>query len=264
MTQISSFFASLLMLSLLLGLPRLSHSQTFERKVFSSGSSQGSIGLINYHFTFGEAFTGPTPSAVPNMTMGFHQPIPMVVLANPLLAVEGSWQDPISRLEWSIQEQIIGSRFVIHRAVDRGDFMWLGEVESSQQASQLYSFDDLEAHIYAGKQLWYQVSWLSPSGQTISSELVEIWIPNQKGSGWDLYPNPATDHIYIRFRFTESAPIQMRFVNPLGQIVKEMSIANATQGSMYSLSLDELAAGTYLVWLQRPNSTSTQRLVIAR
>lgn len=264
MNKISPYFASFLILSLWLSVSSLSFAQSFERKVFSNGSGQGAIGLTNYHYTFGEPLIGPLSSGLPDMTMGFHQPIPTTVLSNHLLSLEGRWQSPVTELEWSIQHHILGSRFLIQRAVDGQDFVSVGALQSDQQSSTSYAFDDSGAGQFAGKKLWYKVMWVSQSGQIINSDMVAVLIPDQANVRWDLYPNPTTDQVFMRFNFLESAPVLLRFVNPLGQIVREMNILDSAQGQVYSISLESLAAGTYLVWLIRPNSTSKQRLVIAR
>jgi hypothetical protein len=94
-----------------------------------------------------------------------------------------------------------------------------------------------------------------------SNEACELWTsitdPNANSGSFNLYPNPANDHVYI----TTSGDLKRVTVyNALGQLVMD----EITTGKQYELSTATYTIGVYMVRVATAAGVTTRTLTIQR
>jgi hypothetical protein len=94
-----------------------------------------------------------------------------------------------------------------------------------------------------------------------SNEACEEWTsitdPNANTGSFNLYPNPANDHVYI----TTSGDLKRVTVyNALGQLVMD----EITTGKQYELLTTSYTIGVYLVRVETAAGVTTRTLTIQR
>ncbi len=77
-------------------------------------------------------------------------------------------------------------------------------------------------------------------------------------SGVEVFPNPVTDNLTVRFYLTESAPLSISVTNTLGQTVRTHASTNYIVGEhVVQISTDDLSSGMYLLTLRNNEGVAT-------
>jgi hypothetical protein len=112
----------------------------------------------------------------------------------------------------------------------------------------------------------YMVSavWASETDQcesAYSNEACELWTsiinPNANPSSFSMYPNPASDHVYIA---TSGDLKRVTVYNALGQLV----VDEITTGKQYELTTTSYTIGVYMVRVETAAGVTTRTLTIQR
>ncbi len=79
----------------------------------------------------------------------------------------------------------------------------------------------------------------------------------------ELYPNPPTDEVFIKYNFTSEVDLEVTVVNHLGQVVLTISESNAVSGKL-RLDVAEWAGGIYSVLFSNGSQSNSRQLVIRK
>jgi hypothetical protein len=78
-----------------------------------------------------------------------------------------------------------------------------------------------------------------------------------------LYPNPATDHVSVRFELKKTSDVHISLIDELGRVVLTKDYLQCSSGySTASIDVANINAGIYTVKLQTEETVSYSRLVI--
>ncbi len=104
---------------------------------------------------------------------------------------------------------------------------------------------------------WYAVGIDEAAGNSIAPQAKDIPI--------QLYPNPATDKVFVRYTAGTQQDISLSIKNINGQCVWEQSLkAGAMGGQHWELTTRNLPEGAYLVEISSLTQRSVQKLIIRR
>ena len=81
-------------------------------------------------------------------------------------------------------------------------------------------------------------------------------------SSFNIYPNPATDHITLSSKSTVKGNINITITNLSGKIVYSEQIDNQSPGLIKTIKLPELVSGTYLVNLVSDGKSESKKLIV--
>jgi hypothetical protein len=101
----------------------------------------------------------------------------------------------------------------------------------------------------------YQSSWAT---------LVAGVDENANGNGIiGMFPNPASNDVFVRFNVMETKTCEISLINTLGQVVKtinkgELSFGDYTE----TINLDGLSSGIYFVSVKIGNNVSSHKLIV--
>ncbi len=77
-----------------------------------------------------------------------------------------------------------------------------------------------------------------------------------------IFPNPATDRVYITFDIKAADHVTVNLVNLVGQTVMTTSQSAVTGGNVVTIDVSDLASGLYFAEVRSGKGSSTQRLVV--
>jgi hypothetical protein len=128
------------------------------------------------------------------------------------------------------------------------------------------TYVDSQDGLIIGTNYCYMVSavWTSETDQcesAFSNVACDVWTsindPKANAGSFNLYPNPASDHVYI----TTSGDLKRVTVyNALGQLVTD----EITTGKQYELSTTSYTIGVYMVRVETAAGVTTRTLTIQR
>ena len=79
-----------------------------------------------------------------------------------------------------------------------------------------------------------------------------------------LYPNPASEFVYLNFNSVSEGPVNIQIVNSIGQLVKQRPV-NASKGqNQFKIHVNDISPGIYIVRINKGDLNITKKFVIAR
>lgn len=86
---------------------------------------------------------------------------------------------------------------------------------------------------------------------------------NEDVTGVQIYPNPVSDDLTVRFEAKEDQDFTVRVLNVAGELVRSAQTkTKAGQKITSNFNVENLAAGVYMVQIQGATSSYTQRVVV--
>ncbi|MEO1447920.1 MAG: hypothetical protein AAFV07_00235 [Bacteroidota bacterium] len=238
---------------LILAMSALS-GQSFERKLFSNGGGNGTVGLFTYSVSFGEPIIGTDQSSIPSMTRGFHQPVPLVLLRQTILGplalrdeAEGLW------LDWHTEMNQGADFFVVEFAPQGDNYRSLHIAFAQGISDTLQSYRFLHRHPQGG---YYRIQMQLSSGETQRGNPV-YWQPDE-GRDWDVQMNAATGQWVLRGGAPDGGPISFSLWNIAGQLLMEEK--HDTPSPEYPFSLTPYSEGIYVLRVQQAGRAASLRL----
>jgi serine protease AprX len=83
-------------------------------------------------------------------------------------------------------------------------------------------------------------------------------------SNFNLYPNPTSNDLHVSFDLTESGKIELLMVDATGKTVMVRSLGQASGNNKFSLDVNDLPAGIYMMNVSFEGQVITKRFVIQR
>ena len=238
------------------------YSQSIERSVILSTSSCETVGGNSYVFNVGEAVIGTDASTIPNLTMGFLQPIDPTKLNVREIILDGAWEREILTLNWTTSQVAHGDIFLVHQVLSNGERRLLDQVQGQRQIEKyalqtashnLVDFDRDAAH--------FQVIWVSVEGKFTFSNVLTL-SPQDPGFSVQVYPVPAFDRLFVAPSPSLPIPMEIRILDMTGKQVLTF-IPDEKQG-IYEVAIDRLSAGTYFLEIRLPTRRWTQKIQVFR
>jgi hypothetical protein len=184
---------------------------------------------------------------------------PLMALPLSFLGFKSRWEGEKVRLDWSVAEQGEANYFYLERSVDGIHFEPIGFLTAREQGSvSQYHFIDQSP--LGGRNI-YRVMARKRDGQSVYSKTVSI--ENQSVSPIHVFPNPATDKIFIRMAGFAGLPCRWTIHNALGQPVLAGTLALAQSVECLSLPAS-LPSGTYRLTLVSEGKIASRSVQIRR
>ncbi len=238
------------------------HSQSIERSVILSMSSCETVGGNSYIFNVGEAIIGTDALTIPNLTMGFLQPIDPTKLNVREIMLEGTWEREAVALNWTSSQVAQGDIFWVHQVLSNGERRLLdqvqGRIQVEKYVSQIASFDLMDLDQDATH---FQVIGVSVEGKFTFSNILSL-SPQDPGFSIQVYPVPAFDRLFIDPSQSLSTPLEINILDGAGKQV--LSFSPKEKQEVYELMIDWLSTGTYLLEVKLPTRRWTQKFQVLR
>jgi len=208
-------------------------------------TGQGSTGLAFSYTVTDAAGATSTPATY---SISWSSALPLQLLRFTALK-----SDKTALLEWQTANEQQTASFVVERSADAKAWTAIG-----QQVAGRHQYSLRDEHPKEGTN-YYRLRIMNQDGSYTLSEVKSLVFGSITNSVI-LAPNPSTGDVTLSFRSPLSATASLRVVNTTGAAVRSMSIAAGV--SQYQLTLQGLAQGLYIVYIQGSDINTQVKLML--
>jgi hypothetical protein len=255
--------------------PSTATSQTITMTAYKGGVAKGSVNtgavaavsLVNFNaaqlaasFTNIDEirFTSDLPAAfgvgIDNLTTAG------TILPISLMNFSAALQDTKAFLTWQTASEINSDYFNVQRSTDGLNFSTIGKIAAAKNSISVNAYNYVDAFNENQQQtnnLYYRLQEIDQDGSFTYSDVRTINLP-QKNS--IVYPNPATNTLFLRWPYLDAVSITAVIINNEGKIVKQ---ENTPLAYPLQISLLGLTSGTYFIYCidDKQHTSGTQSFV---
>lgn len=148
-------------------------------------------------------------------------------------------------LDWSTASERDNDYFVPERSRDGKNFEAFGTVQGNGTTSKIsnYSFTDYTP--YEGIS-YYRIRQVDYDGRYDFSAVIPVRFGNDAGAV-QMYPNPATDQVWILIPSTETGPALVELYDLSGKLMMNQAVVLQRGSNAFSLDLSEIPSGIYVL-----------------
>lgn len=162
------------------------------------------------------------------------------------LSFNATKKNSVVELVWKVIKDNFIKDFEIEYSYDGNNFTFFGfinqnEFTAEENNSRIYKFSQNDQH---DGYIFYRIKMNNVNGKSNYSNIVKIDFENIKNNIFSLYPNPASDKIFVKTQIVRWN-ISAALFNSTGQKVKDFGFLHLQNGAM--LNLDDLNPGIYFL-----------------
>ena len=163
----------------------------------------------------------------------------------------GLWLDNASHLTWSTATEINSDYFVIQRSFNAVDFDSLDLMPATGFSVSIntYNYIDNTGSVDDYNYVYYRIKNVDIDGKFTYSNTIALTIADNK-ENISIYPNPATNILFINFSLKSNSEIKIRLVNEMGIEVKNQIIIYEPVSS-FSINISRLCSGLYFLIIEQ-------------
>ena len=79
-----------------------------------------------------------------------------------------------------------------------------------------------------------------------------------------LYPNPASEFVYLNFNSATEGLVNIQIVNSIGQLVKQHPVNTIKGYNQFKIQVADIRPGMYILRINKGDLNLTRKFVIAR
>ncbi len=143
-------------------------------------------------------------------------------------------------LRWTAVTDAQHSHFEVERSANGWQFETIGRIEGQQP----FAFTDLQP--LEGLN-YYRIRQVDRDGRITYSKTLTVLNDNSTGLRVQVYPNPATDQVTLRFNANRPEKLQLLVSDLSGRVVITRVIVSGNNGNEMQLDLRVLPAQTYML-----------------
>lgn len=166
-------------------------------------------------------------------------------------------------VNWVTKVEVNNDYFEIEKALGNGDFKTITKVDGAGTTTATTNYAYLDQSGMANKN-YFRLKQVDFDGSFTYSQVVEIDIDLVANDKFVLYPNPATDHAFLKATGQLDGDYKFTISDLTGKTVMKGVIPQNTPNREFRIGLDDFASGTYYIKTQSPmGKFYLNRLVIA-
>ncbi|TAE47354.1 MAG: hypothetical protein EAZ89_18110, partial [Bacteroidetes bacterium] len=166
--------------------------------------------------------------------------------------LEAVWSETrqLTQLRWTAPESAEALQAVVERKAPGENWTSVFTCETAPGALRLREWEDA-SEVFSGEIRLYRVRFVSASGETGYTAVVQVEIPDAGDLGLSLSPNPARGPATLRCRKPEAVPAEISIYDAQGRRVwHEADIRSAD--IEYALNVGAWGPGLYMVRVSAP------------
>jgi len=164
------------------------------------------------------------------------------LLGGNLLSFSGEKNGQHNKLSWAVEHPEKIAQYILERSADGfSDFKEIFSLGNSAD----YRFVHFDRNPL--EQSYYRLKMINLDNSVEYSAV--IYLEQQISNTLSIYPNPADNNITMRFDSDNTSATQVRIFNSIGQIVSEIVLDTKVGINSFSLNLDQLSTGAYVLQL---------------
>jgi Secretion system C-terminal sorting domain len=167
-----------------------------------------------------------------------------VVLPMKVLSLKAQLKNDDIQLTWKTLQEDMNGRFEIERKQQNGSFTTIGQVSGKGPSvvEQVYTYWDQNP---LPGQYSYRIKEIDGTGKISYSEQAMVQVNNRDGITLQVFPNPATHLIQLKFQQPSSSQIFLKLIDASGRVVDSKCLLPAQQQLQWDIS--KLQPGIYFI-----------------
>ncbi len=163
------------------------------------------------------------------------------VLPVSLLSFTATKQESRNVLQWNVAQQVNFSHFELERSEDGREFHFLARIAYN---GNQYTYYDRS---FSATTNYYRLKMVDKDGRFEYSPVRRL--NNKRGMDAGVYPNPATETIYVRVENVQSKQMQVEVMSAEGKVLQTQQMTVNNGVSVAPVNISSLSKGSYLVRL---------------
>ena len=145
-------------------------------------------------------------------------------------------------IQWSVASPKDLEYYVVEKSSDGKQFFELTTVMAKQINNSNYEYKDANCTLPTN---WYRLRLIAKDGSISFSHIISIKL-NVK-PGLHIYPNPASDYLFVTLNQTQRSPETIAVSDITGKILMQKTVSNIEGNNYITLNISKLTAGTYFL-----------------
>lgn len=166
------------------------------------------------------------------------------------------------QLDWATASEWDNRYFEVERSDDLSNWSVIGRVEAVGHSNALVEYDAIDELPLRGTN-YYRLRQVDLDGTSTTSHVAVVEIAGTSGDPFSLYPNPATEGVFLRCHDELPEGLVYQLLAASGQVVRQGRSPNC-EGQGHWLELNGLDAGTYTLLLQVGTERFAERVMLVR
>ena len=162
-------------------------------------------------------------------------------------------------LEWLTNSEERNAYFVVERSAEGRQFEPILQVDSLGDSNSLAKYNEVDEAPLKGHS-YYRLKQVDTDGQFTYSEIVSVYIKDDKISSYKLYPNPAIYDVNVVMTATESFSANIEVLSASGISLISRAINMKNGFNKVNIDVSRLARGNYIVRLDATNRQLSETL----
>jgi hypothetical protein len=171
-----------------------------------------------------------------------------------------------TQLTWQTASELNNAHFEVEMSADGKGFHKVGANltgRGTSTTSTNYTFTDPHLLTYASNLVYYRLRQVDTNGINTFSPVRTVHVEETGStSSVSTYPNPFNEQAKVRFTSAQSGAVTLQIYDLQGRLVQNLFSGLAVEGVSQEVAIEGIhwPAGTYLLRLQTPTITTTQKL----
>lgn len=174
-----------------------------------------------------------------------------IVLPVKLMSFTAKAMENYNILDWQTATEVNNDYFVVESSTDMISFKEIGRVDGAGNSNNVLSYQFVDYTSFE-KVVYYRLKQVDFDGVYTFSEIVAVKKTNE--GEVNIYPNPATEVLFLDINSKEEAVYTIRYVNVLGATVQEKLVVAAGSNTYQLAEFKQLNSGIYFVQLINENN----------
>jgi len=187
--------------------------------------------------------------------VGSSNPLPMTLLAfNAQLNSDGHVD-----LDWATATEINNDYFTLEKSKNGIDFEPFASVDGAGNSNNVLYYTSIDKNPYNGIS-YYRLKQTDYDGQFSYSEIKTVRIKNVAATVFQVFPNPATDHFYVKFD-DETVATSLLIVDMNGKLVREIAMEEVEIAGAGLIKVSRLTMNAGMYFVSTPEG-KMQKLIL--
>jgi len=164
----------------------------------------------------------------------------------------------VNVLNWTTEQEINASYFVIERSTDGSNYSSIGKVNAAGNSSTTRNYSFTDMHPAKGNN-YYRIRTVDIDNSAKLS--VTRQIRNEGIADISVYPNPVTDLITVAVNADKATEGQMTITDMSGKTVYTRSVKLSQGNTMLPIPATNIAAGNYILKIQLEDDVIVKQFI---
>jgi hypothetical protein len=174
-----------------------------------------------------------------------------------LVSFEGELLDGKVELSWETASEKENDYFEVQKSVDGNRFIEIDYVSGQGNSNELVSYYSVDANPSLGTS-YYRLKQVDYDGEFSYSNIISI--SNYSDIAIDIYPNPATDYIYVQIPSVSELEVSLKIISMDGKVLLENSWRN--ESGIKRINISDLPSAQYILRKEINNEFLEEAIII--